>query len=176
MVISWVSCNMRWTCFSACPCPCQVSWLPYSTDSYFHDLVFVFVSYIPNIKAANMKSTAGKSANVRWGQHLMKSPVTAQTGKLFFPPSRQTTLPSPTTSPSRAWTPWSPSTSASGCSTEWSSTGCPPYLVCPTYGMAGSRWAQASFGFSSRTQMPRFANNSILSLRLDIWSLLLGVC
>ena len=33
-----------------------------TTDSYFHDLVFVFVSFITNIKAVNMKNPAGKSA------------------------------------------------------------------------------------------------------------------
>ena len=59
MVISWVSCSMRWACFSACPCPCQVSWLPYSTDSYFHDFVFVSVSYIKKSKLQIWKAQQG---------------------------------------------------------------------------------------------------------------------
>ena len=32
-----------------------------AADTYFHDFVFVFVSFIANIQAANMKDTAGKS-------------------------------------------------------------------------------------------------------------------
>ena len=59
MVISWVSCNMRWACFCACSCPCQVSWLPYSTDSYFHDFVFVSVSYIKKSKLQIWKAQQG---------------------------------------------------------------------------------------------------------------------
>ena len=42
--------------------PTLVDRLPYSTDSYFHPLAFVFVSFMTNIKVTNMKNTAGKSA------------------------------------------------------------------------------------------------------------------
>ena len=43
---------------------CSGQQMPNSTESYFHDFVFVFVCcFITNIKAANMKKTAGKSAN-----------------------------------------------------------------------------------------------------------------
>ena len=31
-----------------------------AADSYFHDFLFVFVSFITNIKAANMKDTASR--------------------------------------------------------------------------------------------------------------------
>ena len=37
-----------------------LSWLPYSTDYYFHDFAFVYV--MTNIEVTNMKNTAGKSA------------------------------------------------------------------------------------------------------------------
>ena len=41
------------------------SQLSYSTDSYFHLLVFLYVSCVTNIKATNRKKkkTVGKSAN-----------------------------------------------------------------------------------------------------------------
>ena len=41
--------------------PCR---LLHSTDLYFYDFAFVFVSFMTNIRIRNMKNTAGKSANL----------------------------------------------------------------------------------------------------------------
>ena len=65
----------------------MLSWLPYLTDSYFHDILFVFVilCFITNIKAANMKNTAGKSANINHhyceDQLVLRSCTTCQVEK-----------------------------------------------------------------------------------------------